>query len=112
MMVPAPGRLSTTTCCPQASVSFTPNIRASVSFPPPGGYGTMRRIGFVGYADAPTTKAGAAAHNGKATTRTSRTALNRMLRLLHEGEPSDSPCLRALECHKLRSTDQQSVSLD
>src|SRR5688572_14321839 len=60
MIVPAPGRLSTTTCCPQLSVNFCPKSRASVSLPPPGGYGTMSRTGRAGYAPADSFAAGAA----------------------------------------------------
>src|SRR6476620_7305624 len=52
MLPPAPGRLSMTTCCVKPSVIFCPNARAMVSFPPPGGNGTMKRIGFVGKACA------------------------------------------------------------
>src|SRR5688572_12793786 len=52
-MIPlAPPRLSTTTCCPSCSVSFWLTIRARMSGEPPGGEGTMKRIGFVGYACA------------------------------------------------------------
>jgi hypothetical protein len=47
-MPPAPERLSMTTCCPQASVSFCPIPRARKSVDPPGGNGTTIRIGFVG----------------------------------------------------------------
>jgi len=44
----APGRLSATTCCPQASVSFWPIMRARMSVEPPGVKGTMMRIGLSG----------------------------------------------------------------
>ena len=48
MTVLPPGRLSTSTCCFQASVSFVPTRRATVLVLPPGLYGTMKRIGLVG----------------------------------------------------------------
>ena len=49
MLPPAPGRLSTTTDCPQRSFSFCPTMRASTSVPPPGAKGAISRIGFIGY---------------------------------------------------------------
>ena len=48
-MVLPPPRLSTTTCCPQLSVSFWPSRRAMIVVLPPGTKGTIQRIGFVGY---------------------------------------------------------------
>src|SRR3990172_10502140 len=48
-MPPAPERLSTTTCCPSPSPSFGATERAITSVPPPGGNGTMKRIGFDGH---------------------------------------------------------------
>ena len=48
-MVPlAPPRLSTMTGCPHASLSFCAIARDRMSVPPPGGNGTMMRIGAVG----------------------------------------------------------------
>ena len=44
----APPRLSTTTGCPRRSDSFCANVRPTMSVLPPGGYGTMNRIGFEG----------------------------------------------------------------
>src|SRR5258708_18678417 len=44
-----PGRFSTTTGCPSASPSRGETTRAIVSVAPPGGLGTSRRIGRVGY---------------------------------------------------------------
>jgi hypothetical protein len=48
MIVLAPPRLSMTTCCASRSESFAPMPRATISVVPPGGYGTINRIGFVG----------------------------------------------------------------
>src|SRR5688500_8125645 len=50
ILPPAPGRLSTTACWPHASVSFWPTMRESRSAAPPGGKGTMIRMGRTGYA--------------------------------------------------------------
>src|SRR6266705_219421 len=47
---PAPGRLSTTNCCPSDSESFCASARAMMSVPPPAAEGTMKRTGFAGYA--------------------------------------------------------------
>src|SRR5688572_33251255 len=55
---PAPGRLSITTCCPHASASLTPTMRASTSFGPPAGYGTIRRTGRFGKTSAAAAAAG------------------------------------------------------
>src|SRR5882762_3784375 len=44
-----PTRFSTTTGWPSASVSLGAIRRATMSGPPPGGIGTSRRMGFVGY---------------------------------------------------------------
>ena len=52
MLPPAPGRLSTTTLWPQASVRCFATSRARMSVAPPGGNGTTSRIGLVGYAGA------------------------------------------------------------
>jgi hypothetical protein len=38
-----PGRFSTTTVCPQSSLSFWPTKRAITSAGPPGGNGTINR---------------------------------------------------------------------
>src|SRR6266853_4681229 len=46
---PAPGRLSTTNCCPSDSESFCASARAMISVPPPAAEGTMKRTGFEGY---------------------------------------------------------------
>jgi hypothetical protein len=48
MISEAPGRLSTSTCWPQFSVSFWPRMRAMPSLLPPGATGTIRRIGRPG----------------------------------------------------------------
>ena len=45
---PAPPRLSMTTCCLRISDIRCPTTRAIRSFGPPGGNGTMSRIGFDG----------------------------------------------------------------
>ena len=50
MIVLPPGRLSTTTDCPQRSASLFAASRAIGSVLPPGGYGTIKRIDLVGYA--------------------------------------------------------------
>src|SRR5258706_14506883 len=49
MVVPAPGLLSITTGWPRRGASFSPSARATMSTPPPGGNGTMKRIGRDGY---------------------------------------------------------------
>src|SRR5260221_10961904 len=49
MVVPAPGLLSITTGWPSRGASFSPTARATMSTPPPGGNGTMKRIGRDGY---------------------------------------------------------------
>src|SRR5687767_14153719 len=49
----APPRLSMTTCCFRFSVRRCASGLASVSDPPPGGYGTISLIGFDGKAAAP-----------------------------------------------------------
>src|SRR5262245_32432820 len=49
MAPPAPGRFSTTTCCPRRSASFSPSARETLSMPPPGGYPARNRMGFDGY---------------------------------------------------------------
>src|SRR5437879_2066763 len=46
----APGRLSMTMGCDQASVSFWPTARARMSVVPPGENGTTTRTGLVGHA--------------------------------------------------------------
>src|SRR5687768_7585183 len=48
MRVPAPPRLSTTTCCPSTAVMRSATSRAAVSVIAPGAYGTTRRIGLSG----------------------------------------------------------------
>src|SRR5262249_24739321 len=48
MLPPAPPRLSITTGWPRLSWSFCPSTRPTMSVPPPAGYGTMSRIGWVG----------------------------------------------------------------
>src|SRR3954463_6644344 len=45
---PAPGRLSTTTCCPSASVNFWVRIRPGTSAAPPAENGTTSLTGWVG----------------------------------------------------------------
>src|SRR4051812_34430769 len=49
MVPPAPARLSTTTFCPQFSVSFCAMMRATVSLDPPAGKPTTKRTGLTGY---------------------------------------------------------------
>src|ERR1700688_391624 len=49
MLPLAPGRLSTTTGCPQRSDSFCPTVRARMSMPVPGVKGTMICTGLFGY---------------------------------------------------------------
>jgi len=48
MLPPAPGRFSITMLCPSRCPRDGEMIRAAVSTPPPGGHGTMRRIGCDG----------------------------------------------------------------
>jgi hypothetical protein len=45
---PAPARFSITTGWPQASLSFLPTARATMSFDPPDANGTTRVMGFDG----------------------------------------------------------------
>src|SRR5574341_2682332 len=80
----APGRLSTTTCCPSASLSFTPMVRASVSVLPPGANGTTNRTGRVGYCCDRTGAAQASARK-KAATLTGRLITRRSLLLQGAG---------------------------
>src|SRR4051794_1475775 len=49
MVEAAPGRLSTTTCCPRISLMRGARSRTTTSVAPPGAYGTITRIGFAGY---------------------------------------------------------------
>src|SRR6476646_4174893 len=55
MVEPAPGRLSMTTGCPNASDSHAPNARPVGSVEPPGGYGTISRMGRDGYVSCAST---------------------------------------------------------
>jgi len=48
MLPPAPARFSMTKGCPRISAIFGVTVRATMSVPPPGGNGTMTRIGFDG----------------------------------------------------------------
>src|SRR6266480_5225944 len=59
-------RLAMTIGCPRLSESLGCMMRAVISRVPPGGKGTMNRIGLAGYCSD---KAGAAAHNAYACTR-------------------------------------------
>src|SRR5947208_13868347 len=52
IVVPAPGRLSTTTCWPRFKDSLALRARASTSETPPGVNPTTRRMGLFGYACA------------------------------------------------------------
>ena len=45
----APALFSIITGCFQICVSFSPSIRENISVDPPGGKGTINRIGFWGY---------------------------------------------------------------
>src|SRR5262245_43971610 len=49
-MPPAPDRFSTTTGCFSPVPAFCATMRATMSVPPPGAYGTTRRIGLLGSA--------------------------------------------------------------
>src|SRR5688572_8652745 len=63
-MVPAPGRFSTTTCCPRYSDTFGATARAVMSVPPPGADGTTKRIAREGYgACAPAEALQTSVHN-------------------------------------------------
>src|SRR5499426_789811 len=53
MVLPAPGRFSTTTCCPSARVSRTPIARQMMSGVPPAACVTIILIGRVGQLCAP-----------------------------------------------------------
>src|SRR3954471_24244945 len=48
MIVLAPGRLSITIGWPRYSDNFAVKARETRSVPPPGGYGTIQRIGLLG----------------------------------------------------------------
>jgi hypothetical protein len=50
MLPLAPGLFSTTTGCPSRSESLGPTVRAIMSMPVPGVYGTMNLIGCEGQA--------------------------------------------------------------
>src|SRR5258706_417387 len=66
MLVPAPGRFSTTNCCPRYSLSFEASSRALMSTPPPGVKPTSMRAGRFGYwarAAAPCTEHASARRN-------------------------------------------------
>src|SRR5213592_4844466 len=52
MVVPAPGLFSMMIGWPRRGESFSPTARATMSTPPPGGNGAMKRIGFAGYCAA------------------------------------------------------------
>src|SRR6266851_1431040 len=52
MVVPAPGLFSMMIGWPSRGDSFSPSARATMSTPPPGGKGTMKRIGLAGYCAA------------------------------------------------------------
>src|SRR5262245_41587127 len=54
---PAPGRLSTITCCPQFSLIFWATMRARISVEVPGVNCAMMRIGRVGYSGGAATSA-------------------------------------------------------
>ena len=53
---PAPGKFSTTNCCPRVPDMCSPATRAETSVPPPGANGTIIVIVRVGYACALTTR--------------------------------------------------------
>src|SRR5712691_3757625 len=61
----APGRLSMTIGCDQASVSFWPTARARMSVVPPGEKGTTIRTGLPGYCAAAENEANAADSTSK-----------------------------------------------
>src|SRR2546426_6268932 len=61
----APGRLSMTMGCDQASVSFWPTARARMSVVPPAENGTTIRTGLPGYCAAAENEASAADSTSK-----------------------------------------------
>jgi hypothetical protein len=69
MLPEAPGRLSTTTGCPQRSASFCATRRAMMSVPPPGVNPTTIRTGLTGYEARPCPHAGV---HAKASTKAAR----------------------------------------
>src|ERR671912_139022 len=69
---PAPGRLSTTICHFSVSPSLLATRRVSESVPPPGGLGTMKRIGLSGQAWAWASAGSAAKAAASARAATSR----------------------------------------
>src|SRR5512143_2468623 len=89
MLPPAPGRLSTMTCCPHASVSFCPTSRARMSVAPPGGNGTTIRIGLVGYAGACAPAGGTiadrAASRASSETRSFMSSLGSVVKRVRQG---------------------------
>src|SRR5436190_6865258 len=52
MLPLAPGRFSTSTCCPRRAASGSATTRALLSATPPGENGTMMRTGFAGHSCA------------------------------------------------------------
>src|SRR6185312_12859645 len=71
MLPPAPGRSSTTTPWPHASLSFCARSRATTSVAPPAAKGTMMRTGRAGHASA-LARDGARAASATARQRESR----------------------------------------
>src|SRR5688572_24506424 len=73
---PAPPRLSTTTGTPRASLSRCATMRPTISLPPPGGNGTMKRTGRLGYccADTPAAPSDAPVNTAIATSLVPRMA--------------------------------------
>src|SRR5688572_27806545 len=104
-MVPAPGRFSTTNGCPRRSDSLAANRRASVSLPPPGGYGTIMRTGFTGYDWAAACKANS-----------NRTPINPSLFTVPPPcewlPPVDCVAPRADQRHRERGEEKERLQLD
>src|SRR5207344_2250786 len=66
MMPPAPGRFSTSTGCPKASLMCLATMRPAMSAPEPGVSGTMMRMALAGYCCAAAVCATKAAARRKA----------------------------------------------
>src|SRR5438128_9151818 len=88
----APGRLSMTTATLSLSESFCPIVRARMSMPVPGVYGTMMRMGRLGYACCAVDCVADANASSKATA--------------SQAELRDSSCIAVtLRCAQLESRD-------
>src|SRR5687767_11115029 len=91
MLPPAPGRLSTTTDWPSDSVICCAITRATISVPPPGANGMIRRTGRAGYCCAKTLPA-----PGSALRSSTHEAIANFIDFLHRGFCSRPDTRKAL----------------